>query len=287
MKIKKCIIPIAGRGTRRLPITKTVSKEMLPVLNKPNIMLLVEECLLSGIEEIIFVVNKRNYHLIQDFFTQNFELKEFLKNSSQRDLLNDLDNIIKNVKFNFVYQDENIRGTAGAIYAARSLIENEFFAVMFGDDLIDSKEPFLKELMIECEKHWCNVIGVKEVEEHHKHYYYLIKYKDNNIMESFAKTNEDKVIASNHMMIGRMVLNSTILDKILDTQCHDENEYYLPDVLEILNEDIRTVKCTKNYYNIGNILGYLKANIAYGLKNDKIRDELLNFMREKVEEERK
>ena len=163
MNIKKCIIPLAGKGTRRLPITKTISKEMLPVLNKPTIMLLVEECLQSGIEEIIFVVNKENYGLIKDFFTDKLELKEFLKNKSKKDLLMDVDYIISKVKFHYVYQDENIRGTSGAIYAARGYINDEYFAVMFGDDLIDSKKPFLNELIKEAQKHNCNVLGVREV----------------------------------------------------------------------------------------------------------------------------
>lgn len=282
MKVRKCIIPIAGKGTRRLPVTKTVSKEMLPILNEPTIMLLVKECLESGIEEIIFVVNKDNHIMIKDFFTKNNELEEFLNNSSKKELLNDLNKIIDNIKFHYVIQDENIRGTSGAIYAAREYIKDEYFGVIFGDDLVDSKTPYLKELIEECEKYNCNVIGVREVDEIHKNYYYVIKYKEDNIMESFAKTREEKELASNHMMLGRLVLNSTIFDKLLETQPHDDNEYFLPDALEVLNEEIRCVKCNGEYYNIGNIAGFIKANIAYGLKNDKIKVDIENFVKEKI-----
>ena len=278
MNIRKCIIPVAGKGIRRPPITKTISKEMLPILSKPTIMLLVEECLQSGIEEIIFVVNKDNHSLIKDFFTDKLELKEFLKNNSKKDLLIDIDNIIRNIKFHYVYQDENIRGTSGALYAAREYIKDEYFAVMFGDDLIDSTEPFLKELIKEAQKNNCNVLGVREVEKKYRNYYYLIKYKNENIMDSFAKYNYEKENASNDMMLGRLVLSSKIFDKLLETSCHNEFEYYLPDALMILNEEIRTVKCNGEYYNTGNALGFIKANIAYGLKDDKIKEELLNFI---------
>lgn len=286
MKVRKCIIPIAGKGTRRLPITKTVSKEMLPILDKPTIMLLVEECVKSGIEEIIFVVNKNNYGLIKDFFTDNLELNEFLS-SGKKELLSDLRDIINKVKFHYVYQDENVRGTSGAIYAAREFIKDEYFGVIFGDDLVDSDVPYLKDLITECDNYNCNVIGVREVEEKYKNYYYVIKYKESNIMETFAKNSEDKIIASNHMMLGRMILNSTIFNVLLKTECHSGNEYYLPDALIMLNEEIRCVKCNNDYYNIGNALGFIKANIAYGLKNDKIRRELLDFMKSKIEKIRK
>lgn len=282
MKVKKCIIPIAGRGTRRLPVTKTVSKEMLPILNEPTIMLLVKECLESDIEEIIFVVNKDNHNMIKDFFTKNNELEEFINNSSKKNLLNDLNKIIDNIKFHYVIQDENIRGTSGAIYAAKEYINDEYFGVIFGDDLVDSDTPYLKELINECEKYNSNVIGVREVDEIHKNYYYVIKYKENNIMESFAKTKEEKEIASNHMMLGRLVLNSTIFDRLLETIPHDDNEYFLPDALEILDEEIRCVICNGEYYNIGNIAGFIKANLAYGLKNDKIKVDIENFVKEKI-----
>lgn len=285
MKVKKCIIPIAGKGTRRLPVTKTVSKEMLPILNDPTIMLIVKECLKSGIEEVIFVTNKDNYKLIKEFFTKNDELEDFIKNNSNKELLNDLNEIIDKIKFNYIIQDENIRGTSGALYAAKDYINDEYFGVIFGDDLIDSSKPMLKDLIDESEKYNCNVIGVREIEEKYKNYYYVVKYKEDNIMEKFAKTKEEKVDASKDMMLGRLVLNSNIFDKLLETKVHDNNEYFLPDALEILDEEIRCVKCSGKYYNIGNIEGFIKANIAYGLKNDKIRLEIENFVNEIIHKE--
>ena len=107
MTVKKCIIPIAGKGTRFLPITKTVSKEMLPIVNEPTILLLVKECFKSGIEEIIFVVGEHNYNLVKNFFSKNEELELFLGNDKKKELLNDVNEIINNMKFHYVFQDEN------------------------------------------------------------------------------------------------------------------------------------------------------------------------------------
>jgi len=279
MKVRKCIIPIAGKGTRRLPITKTVSKEMLPIVNEPGVMLIVEECLKSGIEEIIFVVNEDNCELVKSFFSQNLELESFLESDSKKASLRRINEIISKMKFHYVIQNEKVRGSAGAVYAARDYIKDEYFAVAFGDDLFDSDEPIMKKLIEECEKNNCNVIGVREVEEKLKSYYHLIKYKKDNIMECFSKTLEEKKLSSNDMMIGRLVINSTVFDKILQSECHDGYEYYLPDVLVTLKEEIRTIKCTSNYYNIGNTLGYIKANISFGLKNENIKEDLLDFIK--------
>ena len=98
-------------------------------------------------------------------------------------------------------------------------------------------------------------------------------------MDSFVKNNDEKNKVSNDMMLGRLVLSSKIFDKLLETPYHNDFEYYLPDALMILNEEIRTVKCNGEYYNTGNVLGFIKANIAYGLKDDKIKEELLEFIK--------
>lgn len=283
MKVTKCVIPIAGKGTRRLPITKTISKEMFPILNEPTILLQVKECLKSGIDEIIFVVNKDNYDLIKSFFSENKELEEFLEGSSKKELLSELKEIITKIKFHYVFQDENIRGTAGAIYAAREFIKDEYFGVLFGDDLYDSEVPVLKQVIDEVEKYNCSIIGVSEVEEELKNYYYLVKYKEDNILDYFARTKEEKENASNHKMLGRMVLYSSFIDKVLESKKYDDNEYFIPDVLELLNEEIRTAKCNGIYYNIGNLLGFIKANIAYGLKNDTIKEDLLDFIKNQID----
>ena len=281
MKITKCIIPIAGKGTRFLPITKTVSKEMLPIVNEPTILLQVKECYKSGINEIIFVVGEHNYNLIKSFFSPNKDLEEFLKNDKKKELLNDINEIIENVKFHYVFQDENIRGTAGALYSAREYInQDEYFGVIFGDDLFDYDTPCLKQLIIECEKNNCNVAGTGEVKKELIPNYGIVKYKNDNIVETIVEKPKLEDAPSNEAIQGRYILHGTFFDKVLTSEKHDNNEYFLPEVLFNLNEEVRAVKLDGTYYDIGSHVGYIKANIVFGLKKDNIKDELKDFMKE-------
>ncbi len=279
MKVRKCIIPIAGRGTRFLPITKSVSKEMLPIVNKPTILLLVKECYESGIDEIIFVVGKHNYDLVKGFFSENKELDDFLGDDSKKDLLNEVKEIISKVKFHYVFQDENIRGTAGAIYAAREYIQNEYFGVMFGDDLIDAEVPALKQLIMEHEKYNCNVVGVGRVPDELVSKFGIIKFSHDNVVADFVEKPRLEDAPSNFALQGRLVLHSTIFDKVLESEKHKNNEYYIPDVLMILNEELRALEYSGKYYDIGSHQGYVMANVAYGLKEKDIKDELLKMLK--------
>ena len=280
MKVEKCIIPIAGRGTRFLPITKTVSKEMLPIVNIPTIMLLLKECLLSGIKEVIFVVGHHNYDLVKNLFTKNDELNEFLKNDSKKELLNDLNEIIDNIKISYVFQDENIRGTAGALYAAKDLIgKDEYFGVMFGDDLFDSNIPALKQLVNEAILHNCNVAGVGEVKKELVSNYGVIKFKEDNIVDTIVEKPSIDEAPSNLAIKGRYILHSTFFANVLKNPVHNNNEYYLPEVLLSLNEETRAVVIEGNYFDIGSHLGFIKANIAFGLKDDTIKEQLKDYLK--------
>lgn len=279
MKVRKCIIPIAGRGTRFLPVTKTVSKEMLPIVNEPTILLLVKECFKSGIEEIIFVVGNHNRHLVESFFSENSSLMEFLGNDPKKDLLNDVEEIRKNIKFHYVYQDENYRGTAGAIYAAKDYIQNEPFGVMYGDDLIDAEVPVLKQVIEEYEKHDCNVIGVGEVPVENVSNYGIVKYKYDNVVDVFVEKPKNEEAPSNHALHGRFVLKSSVFDHILTAEKHKNNEYFLPEILANMDEELRAKKYNGTYYDIGSHAGYVKANIAYGLKDDKAREDIFDFIK--------
>ena len=277
MKVKKCIIPIAGRGTRFLPITKTVSKEMLPIINEPTILLLVKECYKSGIEEIIFVVSEYNHHLVKNFFSRNIELDEFLGNDEKKKaLLNDVYEIVDNMKFHYVFQDEEKRGTAGAIYAAKDYIKDEFFGIMYGDDLIDAEVPALKQLMDMHEKYHCNVVGVGVVKEELIPNYGIVKYKTDNIVEELVEKPSIEDAPSNHAIQGRFILSSEVFDKFNEIVKHENNEYYIPDLLMKLDDDIRSVEYVGDYYDIGSHAGYVLANLMYGMKNEKIKNEIQN-----------
>ena len=281
MSVKKCVIPIAGKGTRFLPITKTISKEMLTIVNKPSILLQVIECYKSGIEEVIFVLSRYNYHLVKSFFTVDQELNDYLDDDKIIALLNELNEVIDNVKFHYVLQDESLRGTAGAIYAARDYIKDESFGVIFGDDLIKGDVPALSELIKINEEFSCNVVGVGEVSRDVISNYGVVKYKDGNIVDTLVEKPTSLFDdLSNHAIQGRYVISSDVFDYILNSPKHKNSEVYIGDVLLNMSQDIRTCLLSGDYYDIGSHFGFIKANIAYGLSCDYLRDKLLEYISE-------
>ena len=179
MKIKKCVITIAGFGTRLLPITKTISKEMIPIIDLPVIFYQVKEAYLSGIEEIIFVVSKRNIDLIKNFFSiDNVMIKEIKDDPKKANLLDEVNEIINNMKFTYVIQ--KIRGTYGSLYSAKDLLGNEPFALMYGDDLVVDNPPLLKQMISIYEKTKQSVVAVRYVEEDKLPKFGIIEYKNGN-----------------------------------------------------------------------------------------------------------
>ncbi len=161
LKVKKAIIPAAGRGTRFLPATKAQPKEMLPIVDKPTIQYIVEEAIASGIEDII-IVTGRNKQAIEDHFDKSYELEEELKKKGDNGLLNLVQDISNLVDIHYIRQKEP-KGLGHAIYCARSFIGNEPFAVLLGDDIVDSRVPCLKQLIDVYDKYGTTVLGVQHV----------------------------------------------------------------------------------------------------------------------------
>lgn len=282
MKITKCIIPIAGKGTRFLPITKTIPKEMLPIVDKPTILLQVKEAYLSGINEIFFIVGEHNKDIVRNFFTKNHELEDFLSNEpSKLELLKDVDEIIDKVKFHYLLQDEKMRGTGGAIYQARDYFkENEYFAIIFGDDIIDADVPVIKQMINEHEKYHTNIVGVKNVSLNDVPKYGIVKLdKDNNITEFVEKPNIDKA-PSTLASTGRYILNSEVFSHIKSIPKRANNEYVLVDTIKLLSTKTKAYTYEGTYFDIGSKAGYLKANLNYGIKSDSIKEEILNYIDE-------
>ena len=161
MKIDEAVIILGGMGTRLLPLTKTVSKEMLPIYDVPAILLLVEEVYKSGIKKIIFVVTRHNKKLIENFFSKDVYYDNFLKDKPDKQkLLSRVNELINNMEFKYVYQ--NIKGTFGALYSCRKFIKNDNFILMYGDDLIDSNTPVTKTLINEFKKKPIMYVTIKE-----------------------------------------------------------------------------------------------------------------------------
>ncbi len=190
-------------GTRMLPYTKTVSKEMLPIYDVPNIHMIVKECYESDIKKIIFVITKYNKKLIENYFSNNQFLNNFIKGNKEKEsLLNEINDLIKNIKFSYVYQQE--KGTYGALYSARKYIKGDAFALLYGDDLFDSTIPPLKQLI---EKYIIDEkMSIGTIDTDKDKVGIVKKDKDNyfiDLVDSNKKTNE--------IIVGRMILNKKYL----------------------------------------------------------------------------
>lgn len=291
MKIKKAIIPAAGLGTRFLPATKAQPKEMLPIVDKPTIQFIVEEAVKSGIEEIL-IVTGRNKRAIEDHFDKSVELELELKKKGKENLLNLVEDISNMVDIHYIRQKEP-KGLGHAIYCARTFVGNEPFAVMLGDDVIDAKEPVLKQMMDVYEKFNCSILGVQKVPEDDVDKYGIIDassiekgiYKVNNLVEKPQK----KDAPSRMGILGRYIITPRIFEILEDTRPGAGGEIQLTDALkELLNyEVIYAYNFEGRRYDVGDKLGYLIATVEYALKRDDLKQEfgkyLTDLMKDRLE----
>lgn len=276
MKINEAVIILGGMGTRLLPLTKTVSKEMLPIYDVPTIFLLVEEAYKSGIKKIIFVVTRHNRKLIESFFSKDVYYDNFLKDKPDKQkLLERVNNIINNMEFKYVYQ--NIKGSFGALYSARKFIKNDNFILMYGDDLIDSNPPITKMLINEFRKEEKMYVAIKEEKDENLPKVGIVKLdKNKNIIDLVPKN----VHNSKCILHGRMLLNKKIFTVKNKLHKHDNDEYYLPYALLLFPNEVRGMKYSGDYFNIGEKTGFIKASIHYALKDKNERNDLINYLKE-------
>ena len=283
MKVRKIVIPVAGMGTRFLPATKVQAKEMLPIVDVPTIQVLLEEVKNAGIEEVIFVVNDKKKVILNHFMTDS-ELEEKLVKANKLDILEKIKNVSKGLKISSVKQDVAL-GSGHAVMMARELVGNEPFAVMYGDDLIKGGCA-LKELIEVADKYDASVLGVQEVPHELTYKYGILSLEDEETLKVKSIVEKPKVeeAPSNLASIGRYILKPEIFE-ILETLSAGKNgEYQLTDAIDILMHKDKVHACPikGTYYDIGSQLGYLKANIMYGLDREELRDSLLDFMKEIV-----
>lgn len=270
MNINEAVILLGGMGTRLLPYTKTISKEMLPIYDVPAIFLLVQEAYLSGIKKIIFVVTEHNRFLIENFFSQDEYLNNFLEDKPDKKiLLKDINEIIDNMTFQYVYQ--KVKGTYGALYSAKDMIQNDNFIVMYGDDLIDSNIPVTKSLLLEYQKNHHMQVAVYENADL-PNVGIVMKDNDNNLIDLVSKEKAN----TKYEIHGRMLLNKKIFTVINDLFKHDNDEYYLTYALLKFKGDVKLFNYHGKYFNLGSKTGYIKASIHYSLKQG--NDDLLKYL---------
>ncbi|HFO1257459.1 TPA: UTP--glucose-1-phosphate uridylyltransferase GalU [Staphylococcus aureus] len=283
-KIKKAIIPAAGLGTRFLPATKAMPKEMLPILDKPTIQYIIEEAARAGIEDII-IVTGRHKRAIEDHFDSQKELEMVLKEKGKSELLEKVQYSTELANIFYVRQKEQ-KGLGHAISSARQFIANEPFAVLLGDDIVESEVPAVKQLIDVYEETGHSVIGVQEVPEADTHRYGIIDPLTKNgrqyEVKKFVEKPAQGTAPSNLAIMGRYVLTPEIFDYLKTQKEGAGNEIQLTDAIERMNNDnqVYAYDFEGERYDVGEKLGFVKTTIEYALKDDSMREELTRFIKE-------
>lgn len=289
-KVRKAIIPAAGLGTRFLPVTKSLPKEMLPIVDIPTIQLIIEEAAASGIEEILVITNA-NKQSIENHFDVNYELETRLNEANKKDkvkLIRDIANI-SNV--HYIRQKEP-KGLGDAIHTAKAFVGDEPFAILLGDDIVDSPDnPALKQLMDAFYKKQASILGVQPVSDDAVNKYGIVQLYDKNDHKSklhkisgIVEKPDIEDAPSNLAVLGRYILTPEIFDILENLEPGKGNEIQLTDGIEKLldMQAVYALEFDGIRYDVGDKFGYLQANIAYALKNDEVKDELIEYLKETV-----
>ena len=285
-KVRKAVIPAAGLGTRFLPATKALAKEMLPIVDKPTIQFIVEEALKSGIEEILVVTGKAK-RSIEDHFDSNFELEYNLEQKGKTDLLK-LVNDTTAINLHFIRQSHP-RGLGDAVLQAKAFVGNEPFVVMLGDDLMDITNddalPLTKQLMNDYDETHASTIAVMEVPREEVSSYGVIAPQGEGInglysVETFVEKPNPEEAPSDLAIIGRYLLTPEIFDILANQEPGAGNEIQLTDAIDTLNKTQRVFarEFKGQRYDVGDKFGFMKTSIDYALKHPQVKDDLKQYI---------
>jgi UTP--glucose-1-phosphate uridylyltransferase len=283
-KVRKAIIPAAGLGTRFLPATKAMPKEMLPIVDKPTIQYIVEEAIASGIEDIIIVTGKSK-RAIEDHFDFTPELEQNLFEKEKFALLDKIQYVSNLADIHYIRQKEP-KGLGHAVWCARKFIGNEPFAVLLGDDIVQSDTPCLKQLITEYEETHSSVIGVQQVPDNETHRYGIIdpsiqtgrRYQ----VENFVEKPKHGTAPSNLAIMGRYVLRPEIFMFLDKQETGAGGEVQLTDAIQQLNniQRVFAYDFEGKRYDVGEKIGFVKTTIEFAMQRDELKPELLNFLKE-------
>lgn len=285
-KIRKAIIPAAGLGTRFLPATKSQPKEMLPIVDKPTLQYIIEEAINSGIEEIL-IITGRNKKSIEDHFDKSVELELELSQKGKIDMLEMVQEISNMVNVHYIRQKEP-KGLGHAIYCAKSFIGNEPFAILLGDDIVDSKIPCLKQLINSYEEYKTTILGVQQVDQESVNKYGILDVKHiedkiYKVKDMVEKPNIEEA-PSNVAILGRYIVTPTIFEILESQQPGKSGEIQLTDALRKLltQEAIYAHSFEGKRYDVGDKLGFLEATIDFALKRNDIGETFKEIIKNKI-----
>ena len=288
MRVRKAIIPAAGLGTRLLPNTKSIPKEMLPLVDKPVIQYIVEEAVAAGVEQILIITN-RGKNPIEDYFDYAPDLEERLIRDGKKGEARIVREVADMADVFFLRQKET-KGLGHAIWRAKSFVGNEPFGVLLGDDIMLSEKPVLKQLVEAAEANSCSAIAVREVPDE-----LIVKYSSVKLEEKLSDRvyrisdmNEKPTLAeklSQFAILGRYVLTPQIFDILEHTAPGRNNEIQLTDGMKELvhREPMCAVDFEGRRYDTGNLKGYLESIIDFALKNEEAGPWLKQFILDKAE----
>lgn len=283
-KIKKAIIPAAGLGTRFLPETKAMPKEMLPVVDKPAIQLIVEEAIASGITDILIIIGKGK-RAIEDHFDSNTELELNLESKGK-------DEMLKSVKetngLNIYFKrQEHPNGLGDAVHTAKSFVGEDPFVIMLGDDLMTDETPLTKQLIDSYEETGLSTLAVMKVPHEDTSKYGVInpaKEVSDGLYDvtNFVEKPNPEDAPSDLAIIGRYLLTADIFDILENTKPGKGNEIQLTDAIDTLNKKgkVYAHEFKGDRYDTGNKFGWLQTNIEFGLKHPEVSDELKQYIKD-------
>ncbi len=286
MKLKKAVIPVAGLGTRFLPATKAVPKELLPIIDIPSIQYVVQEAVDSGIQEIIFVTG-RGKDAIEDHFDEAPELEQIQAERGQTETVEMLRRIVGMTEVVSVRQKKPL-GLGHAVLCARDLVGNEPFAVMLADDLIDNDVPCIRQLLEIFEEKQESVVALMEVPQEDVHRYGVIKGSEVKKrlyqVEATVEKPQASQAPSRMAIIGRYILRPEVFAILEKLPAGKGGEIQLTDGLAQLVRERKVFGCEfeGDRYDIGDKFGFVRATVAYALKRPDLKDRVIDYLKSTI-----
>lgn len=283
-RVRKAVIPAAGLGTRFLPATKSVPKELLPIVDTPTLQMIVQEIVDSGIETVILITGKGKTAL-EDHFDLSLELERKLESEGKFDLADKLKKASSLARFVTVRQSQP-RGLGDAVLCAREVVGNEPFVVLLGDDLVDAKVPCTKQMIDVYNKHGRSVVALMEIERELVSRFGICAGKSvsNDLLELSEMVEKPNVneAPSNLAIVGRYILNPRIFELLASQTAGRAGEIQLTDAMARLmrEEGFYGYKFQGQRFDAGDKFGFLQANIHWGLKNPEIAPKLIKYMQQ-------
>lgn len=285
-KITKAVIPAAGLGTRFLPATKAVPKEMLPIVDKPTIQYIIEEAAASGITDLL-IITSRTKKTLEDHFDKSYELETELEKNGKTELLSELVGIRSMMNIQYVRQAE-AKGLGHAIYCAKSFAGGDPFAVLLGDDVVYSEKPCLKQMIEMYEKYNASILGVQSVPESEVSKYGIVSgeqvadrvWRVHDMVEKPPREQAPTNVA----VLGRYIITPEIFEHLENTKPGAGGEIQLTDALKTLakEQEMYAYDFVGRRYDVGNKMGFLEATVEYALRRDDLSAGFMEYLKQIV-----